>query len=59
MEQLLEDRGGSLVFQRLAVTAFLGAWPWSIALFLPLALLLFPTGGCRALAGVRSRGWSC
>jgi signal transduction histidine kinase len=30
--------------QRLLVTVALAAWPWSIGLFLPLALLLFPTG---------------
>ncbi|WP_406052994.1 histidine kinase [Kribbella sp. NBC_00889] len=30
--------------QRLTVTVALAAWPWSIGLFLPLALLLFPTG---------------
>lgn len=32
------------VMQRVAVTVALTAWPWSIGLFLPLALLLFPTG---------------
>ncbi|TCC55124.1 two-component sensor histidine kinase [Kribbella pittospori] len=30
--------------QRVTVTVALAAWPWSIGLFLPLALLLFPTG---------------
>ncbi|HEY3556624.1 MAG TPA: histidine kinase [Kribbella sp.] len=30
--------------QRLLVTVSMAAWPWSIGLFLPLALLLFPTG---------------
>ncbi|MGW7685525.1 histidine kinase [Kribbella sp. NPDC054772] len=30
--------------QRVFVTLSMGAWPWSIGLFLPLALLLFPTG---------------
>jgi len=29
---------------RLVETAFTYSWPWSIALFLPLALLLFPDG---------------
>ncbi|MBO9522674.1 MAG: two-component sensor histidine kinase [Nocardioidaceae bacterium] len=42
--QLLHDDGGPLAVQRLAVTVFLGAWPWAIALFLPMALLLFPDG---------------
>ncbi len=42
--QLLHDDGGPLVLQRLATTVFLGAWPWAIALFLPMALLLFPDG---------------
>ncbi|WP_238331911.1 sensor histidine kinase [Kribbella jejuensis] len=32
------------VAQRVLVTISLAAWPWSIALFLPLALLLFPDG---------------
>lgn len=30
--------------QRIVVTVFLWSWPWSIGLFLPLALLLFPDG---------------
>ncbi|GAA1555652.1 hypothetical protein GCM10009804_10650 [Kribbella hippodromi] len=30
--------------QRALVTLSLAAWPWSIGLFLPLALLLFPNG---------------
>ncbi|MET9276102.1 histidine kinase [Kribbella sp. NPDC003557] len=30
--------------QRMLVTVALAAWPWSIGLFLPLALLLFPDG---------------
>jgi signal transduction histidine kinase len=42
--QLLRDHGGPIALQRVAVTVFLGAWPWAIALFLPLALLLFPDG---------------
>ncbi|MGW6278732.1 histidine kinase [Kribbella sp. NPDC055071] len=42
--QALVDAGAPIVAQRLAVTLFLWSWPWSIALFLPLALLLFPTG---------------
>ncbi|MFD7159429.1 histidine kinase [Kribbella sp. NPDC059898] len=32
------------VAQQLLVTISLAAWPWSIGLFLPLALLLFPDG---------------
>lgn len=42
--QLLVESGAPIATQRLAVTLFLWSWPWSIALFLPLALLLFPTG---------------
>jgi two-component system NarL family sensor kinase len=38
------DHGGSIPVQRALVTLSLVAWPWSIGLFLPLALLLFPTG---------------
>jgi len=30
--------------QRVVITVTLASWPWSIGLFLPLALLLFPTG---------------
>ncbi|MFC9693315.1 histidine kinase [Kribbella sp. NPDC056951] len=45
---VLADAGASLSAQRLVVTVALWAWPWSIGLFLPLALLLFPTG--RALS---------
>ena len=32
-------------------TVFGYAWPWSIALFFPLALLVFPTGCSRAGSG--------
>lgn len=42
--QLLHDRGGPINVQRLALTLYELAWPWSIALFLPLALMLFPDG---------------
>lgn len=42
--QALLDAGASLAVVRAGVTVFLGSWPWSIALFLPLALLLFPDG---------------
>ncbi|MEU4293839.1 histidine kinase [Kribbella sp. NPDC026596] len=41
---LMADAGASTTVQRLIVTIALVSWPWSIALFLPLALLLFPTG---------------
>jgi signal transduction histidine kinase len=44
LSQLLHDQGAPIGVQRLAVTVFMGSWPWSIALFLPLALLLFPDG---------------
>jgi two-component system, NarL family, sensor kinase len=42
--QVAQDHGGSPVLQRIAVTVFVSAWPWSIAALLPLALLLFPDG---------------
>jgi two-component system, NarL family, sensor kinase len=42
--QMLRDQGGPVTLQRVAVTVFLGAWPWAISLFLPLVLLIFPTG---------------
>ncbi|CAN5858368.1 hypothetical protein BH23ACT12_BH23ACT12_15160 [soil metagenome] len=38
------EAGAPLVLQRLALTAFEYSWPWSIALFMPLALLLLPDG---------------
>ncbi|NIK58260.1 sensor histidine kinase [Kribbella shirazensis] len=34
----------SQLAQQVLVTVSLAAWPWSIGLFLPLALLLFPNG---------------
>lgn len=37
---------------RVLATVFLYAWPWSIGLFLPLILQLFPTG-----RPVHGRGW--
>lgn len=40
----LQHAGAPEPLQRLAVTAFEFAWPWSIALFMPLALLLLPDG---------------
>ncbi|GAB2647545.1 hypothetical protein GCM10009743_23750 [Kribbella swartbergensis] len=44
ISQLLADGDAPTVVQRLVVTLAMFAWPWSIGLFLPLALLLFPTG---------------
>jgi two-component system NarL family sensor kinase len=37
-------RGWSAPVSRTLETVFAFAWPWSIALFLPLALLVFPDG---------------
>jgi signal transduction histidine kinase len=51
LSQLLHDHEAPLAAQRLAVTVFMGSWSWSIALFLPLVLLLFPDGR------LPSRGW--
>lgn len=45
---LLHEAQAPLAVQRLTATAAAYAWPWSIGLFLPLALLLFPDG--RALS---------
>ncbi len=42
--QALQDGGGPLGLQRTLTTLFVYSWPWSIGLFLPLALLLFPDG---------------
>lgn len=42
--QLVHDQGGPESVQRLAVTVLMYSWPWSIGLFLPLALLLVPDG---------------
>jgi two-component system NarL family sensor kinase len=42
--QLLHDHGGPLPVLRVVLTLFMFAWPWSIALFLPMSLLLFPDG---------------
>ena len=44
LAQLLHDQGAPVSLVRLVVTVFMFAWPWSITLFLPLALLLFPDG---------------
>lgn len=48
---LVNEQGGPVAVERLASTLLMYSWPWSIGLFLPLALLLFPDGR----AG--SRGW--
>jgi two-component system NarL family sensor kinase len=48
---LVNEQEGPVAVQRLASTVLMYSWPWSIGLFLPLALLLFPEG--RAL----SRRW--
>lgn len=44
LSQLLYDNAAPLEVQRLLATIISWSWPWSIALFLPLALLLFPNG---------------
>jgi signal transduction histidine kinase len=42
--QLLHDSSAPTGLQRGVLTVSEWAWPWSIGLFLPLALLLFPDG---------------
>ena len=42
--EALRDADASIGLQRVIVTLFVYSWPWSIGLFLPLALLLFPNG---------------
>lgn len=42
--EALSQAGVSDTVLRLAVTVFSWSWPWAIALFIPLALLLFPDG---------------
>jgi two-component system NarL family sensor kinase len=44
LAQALLEGDAPVGAQRLAVTIFAWSWPWSIGLFLPLALLLFPDG---------------
>lgn len=44
LAQNLYDASAPIVAQRLVLTVFQWSWPWSIGLFLPLALLLFPDG---------------
>jgi len=42
--QVALERGWSNNAVRSILTVYEHAWPWSVSLFLPLALLLFPTG---------------
>jgi signal transduction histidine kinase len=42
--QFLAEQDGSVPARRVFITLSQFAWPWSIGLFLPLALLLFPSG---------------
>ncbi|MFC5260892.1 two-component sensor histidine kinase [Kribbella qitaiheensis] len=44
LSQALYDGSAPVELQRLVATVIMWSWPWSIALFLPLALLLFPDG---------------
>ena len=44
MLQALHDGGAPIGLQRLVATVSAYSWPWSIGLFLPLALMLFPDG---------------
>jgi signal transduction histidine kinase len=55
LAQLLHDQQAAVWLQRLVLTVFMGSWSWSIALFLPLVLLLFPDGH---LPGRHWR-WAC
>jgi signal transduction histidine kinase len=41
---VLHDASAPVAIQRILSTVISYSWPWSIALFLPLALLLFPDG---------------
>lgn len=44
LAQALQDATAPIGLQRAVMTVLAYSWPWSIALFLPLALLLFPDG---------------
>lgn len=44
LAQILHEQGAPLPVLRAVLTVFMFAWPWSIALFLPMVLLLFPDG---------------
>jgi len=41
---LIHEHDGPVPVERVASTVLMYSWPWSIGLFLPLALLLFPEG---------------
>ena len=49
--QVVQDQGGPESLERLAVTVLMLSWPWSIGLFLPVALLLVPDGRPASRAG--------
>lgn len=42
--QALHNAGTSVLLQRAALSIMQWSWPWSIGLFLPVALILFPDG---------------
>ena len=44
LARLLFDHHAPMPVLRLVLTVFMASWPWSIALFLPMALLVFPDG---------------
>jgi signal transduction histidine kinase len=44
LSAVLHEADAPIAVQRLLITIFSWSWPWSIGLFLPLALLLFPDG---------------
>jgi two-component system NarL family sensor kinase len=44
LTQALYDAGAPIALVRLTETVAAWSWPWSISLFLPMALLLFPDG---------------
>ena len=44
LTQALHDAAAPIELQRTVATVIMWSWPWAIALFLPLALLLFPDG---------------
>jgi len=44
LSQAVQDAGAPIGLERLLITIFFYSWPWSIGLFLPLALMLFPDG---------------
>jgi signal transduction histidine kinase len=44
LAQVMLDAAAPVGALRLVMTVFMWSWPWSIGLFLPVALLLFPDG---------------